>query len=142
MFTPGQIRWSHTIAATLFVLTGVAHTIGQYTPGPTDPATVAFVRTLNTTKLTGTTFTWWNVLMCWGALYGAMTFVLGLHSLAITRDCAYDPRVIRSSARFLMLAAIVQSVVALFYGTPPPAFFMIPAGLLAGLAAFAPAKTA
>ncbi len=140
MLTHGQIRWCHTIAATLFVLTGVAHTIGQYAPGPDDPATTEFVRLLGTTKLAGTPFTWWNVLMCWGALYGAMTFVLGLHALAIVRDCAYEARVIRSSARFLMLAAIVQSVVALFYGTPPPAFFMIPAGVLAALSAFTPAK--
>ncbi|MBI5170092.1 MAG: hypothetical protein HZA61_11430 [Candidatus Eisenbacteria bacterium] len=140
MFTHGQIRWFHTVAATLFVLTGVAHTIGQYTPGPTDPATVALVRTLNTTKLGDAPFTWWQVLMCWGAMYGAMSFAFGLHALAITRDCAYDPRVIRSSARFLLLAAVLQSVIALFYTTTPPAFFMIPAAVLTGLAAFAPAK--
>lgn len=140
MFTHRQIRWFHTIAATLFVLTGVAHAIGQYTPGPTDPATVALVGTLNTTKLGGAPFTWWQVLMSWGAMYGAMSVVLGLHALAITRDCAYDARVIRSSARLLTVAAVLQSAIALFYTTTPPAFFMIPAAALAGLAALAPAK--
>ena len=41
-----------------------------------------------------------------------------------------------------MLAAVLQSAIALFYTTTPPAFFMIPAAVLAGLAAFAPAKPA
>ena len=140
MFTRSQLRWFHTSAATLFVLTGIAHTIGQYTPGPRDPATVEFVRALTTTKLAGASFTWWQVMMCWGALYGAMSLLFGVHALVVTRECDYDPRVVRGSARVLAVAALAQAVVAIFYTTTPPAFFMIPAALLAALAAFGSEK--
>lgn len=142
MLRHSHARLLHTVAAVIFVLTGIAHAIGQYTPGPTDPGTVAFVHQLTTTRLAGAPFTWWQVLMCWGALYGAMSLLLGVHALALTRACAHDPRVVRSSARVLAVAAIVQSAVAIFYTTTPPAFFMIPAAVLCLLAGWAPVRGA
>ncbi|MCC6650126.1 MAG: hypothetical protein IT348_03140 [Candidatus Eisenbacteria bacterium] len=142
MLRPAQARLLHTIAAVLFVLTGIAHAIGQYAPSAADPATDAIVRQLKTARLAGASFTWWQVLMCWGALYGAMSFLFGVHALAVTRSCAHDPRVVRSSARVLAVAAIAQSVVALFYTTAPPAFFMIPAAVLCLIAGWAPARDA
>ncbi len=134
MFSRSQLRWFHTITAVLFVLCGVAHTIGQYGPNPADPATAALVATMKATHIADTSFTWWNVLMCWGALYGSMSVLLGAHALAVTHACAHDPRVVRASSRWLLPAAIAQAAIALFYAAPPPAFFMVPAAALAALA--------
>ncbi len=142
MAKPALVRLTHTISAVLFVLTGIAHTVGQFAPSPPDPATVAVVNLMGTTRLTGAAFTWWQVLMCWGALYGAMSFLFGVHALAVSRACGGDLRVVRASAGVLALAAAAQSAIAIFYTTTPPAFFMIPAALLAAFAAFAPARAA
>ena len=122
----------HIAGSVLFILCGIAHSIGQFAP---DPHSAEIARRIRTFTVPGTPFNYWNVMQVWGALYGAMTLLFGVVLLACARASAGDPRVIRATSLIGAIAALVQFVFAVFYKTTPPVFFMIPAGALFLLAA-------
>ena len=128
---PGRL---YATGSVLFVLCGFAHMLGQFGPTTLDPQSQALERSMRTIVIPGTTFTYWRIMQCWGALYGGMTVALGVMLLAVVRASG-DVRVRRTAARVGVVAAVLQSALTLFYRTPPPAFFMIPAGILLLLAA-------
>lgn len=132
-----MLRRLHLAGAILFLLTGIAHTIGQYAPGPPDRVVDGVTGMMRHARVAGSGFTLYDIMMCWGALYGAMSFVFGLHMLFVARAAGAALPVLRASARIGALAAVFQAVISLSYHTPPPAFFMLPAALLLGLAGYA-----
>ena len=117
----------YTTGAVLFCLTGIAHTIGQYAPSTPDAGSASVEQAMQAWVIPGTSFTYWNIMQCWGALYGAMTFLFGVLLLWLGRLGGAEPRLRRAGATVGVLAAAVQAAVALLYATPPPAFFMVPA---------------
>jgi hypothetical protein len=128
----------HTVGAILFALTGIAHTIGQFLPSRLDPGSAAVETAMKEFVIPDSSFTYWNIMQCWGALYGGMTFLFGIGLLAAARAAGGEPRVLRATAAVGAIAAALQAAVALVYHTPPPAFFMVPASLVmvaAGIAA-------
>src|SRR5262245_45755001 len=133
---PGRL---YATAAVLFILCGIGHTIGQYSP---DVHGEEIAKRLRTFTVPGTSFNYWNVMQCWGALYGAMTVAFGVAMLAVKRTSGGDPRVIRATSWIGAAAAFMQAAVSLFYATPPPAFFMFPACALLLFAARWPEKQA
>jgi hypothetical protein len=135
-------RRLHTAGGILFILDAIAHSIGQFTSGPSDPVGKGLERTMRGSVITGTNFTYWNVMQCWGTLYGAMTLVFGVLLLVSVRAARGDARVRRTTAIVGAFAAGVQAVVAIAYGTPPPAFFMVPAAICFALAAGLPERNA
>ncbi len=134
---PTHMRRLHLAGSILFVLTGVAHTIGEYSPSRPDFRADSVLALMRHTKLGGADFTLFDVMMGWGALYGAMSLLFGVQALATVGAARGDLAVIRASARVGMVAAILQSAVSLGYHTPPPLFFMIPAAILMAVAGFA-----
>ena len=121
---PGRL---HATGGVLFILCGIAHTIGQFTSvGSTAP----IEQSMRAAVVPGTSMTYLNVMQCWGALYGAMTILFGVVLLVLPRAAGGDARVRRAAAVTGAVAAIVQAACVLFYATPPPAFFMIPAAVL------------
>lgn len=78
----------------------------------------------------GAGFTYWDIMQCWGALYGGMTFLFGALILAVGHWTDHDPRGHRVTAITGAVAAALQATVALAFHTPPPAFFMVPCALL------------
>ena len=133
---PGRL---YSTAGVLFILCGIGHTIGQYGP---DAHGAEIAKRIRTFIVPGTTFNYWNVMQCWGALYGAMTILFGAGLLAAKRTSGGDPRVIRALSWIGAVAAFLQAAVSLGYATPPPAFFMVPAATLLLLAARWPEKRA
>ena len=125
----------YTTGAVLFCLTGIAHTIGQFAPSTPDAGSAAVEASMKDWVIPGSTFTYWNIMQCWGALYGGMTFLFGLGLLLAVRAAGGEPRVRRNLAAVGALAAVLQAAVALAYATPPPAFFMAPAAAALGVAA-------
>lgn len=119
----------YVAGASLFLLTGIAHTIGQF--GPSDPGLAE--RTLETmmraTGAAGSSMSYWNILMVWGALYGLMTFCFGLALFAV-KLAGSDAKSLRALAQVAALAAAGQAIVALAFHTPPPVFFMLPAAVV------------
>jgi len=130
----------HTTGSILFILDAIGHSIGQFTPGPPDPGSAAVEKAMRGFAIPGTSFTYWNVMQCWGALYGGMTLLFGILLLTSVRAAGGDPRVLRTSALVGAIAASVQAVVAIVYRTPPPVFFMVPAALCFAVAAGLPEK--
>ena len=126
---PGRLQ---VTGGVLFVLCGVAHAIGQFAP---DPHRAEIAKRLRTFIIPGTSYNYWNVMQCWGALYGAMTILFGVVLVIGHRTTGGDPRVRRATSLVGAIAAGVQFVFAIGYGTLPPIYFMIPAGLLLLLAA-------
>ncbi|MEQ1832251.1 MAG: hypothetical protein ABL977_04285 [Candidatus Eisenbacteria bacterium] len=126
---------THTTGGILFLLTGVAHTIGQFAPLPMDPGSIAVESAMKGFVIPGQGFTYWNVMQCWGALYGGMTFLFGALLLAVGHWTDHDPRGHRVTALTGGIAAVLQAAVALACHTPPPAFFMIPAAILFAISA-------
>jgi hypothetical protein len=92
------------------------------------------------TIVPGTTFDYWNVMMCWGVLYGGMTILFGALLLISARAAADDLRVRRATALVGVLAAVLQAVVSIGYKATPPAFFMIPAAIILAMAAGLPER--
>lgn len=134
---PGRL---HTTGGVLFILDAIAHTIGQFTSGPTDPGNVALEKAMRGSVIAGTNFSYWNVMQCWGVLYGGMTLVFGVLLLVALRAARGDPRVRRATAGVGALAAAFQAVATIVYKTPPPAFFMVPAAVCFVLAAALPER--
>jgi len=130
----------HATGGILFLVTGAAHTLGQFTSGASDPGSRAVEEAMRKVAISGTSFTYWNVMQCWGALYGAMTMLFGALLLSASRSAPGDPRVRRATAIVGALAAILQAGVALVYRTPPPVFFMVPAAVVLVLAAALPER--
>lgn len=128
---PGRL---YAAGSALFVLCGFAHMLGQFLPTTPDPGSEALERSMRTLVIPGTTFTYWRIMQCWGALYGGMTVALGVMLLAVVRASG-DVRVRRTAARVGVAAAVLQTACVLIYATPPPAFFMVPAAILLLLAA-------
>src|SRR5690242_14529450 len=93
-------------------------------------------------RIPGTTFIYWNIMQCWGVLYGGMTILFGVLMLVVLRTSAGESRVRTASAWVGAGAAALQAVVSVAFGTPPPAFFMVPAALVYVLAATPPVKRA
>jgi hypothetical protein len=85
--------------------------------------------------IAGTPFTYWNIMQCWGVLYGAMSILFGALLLVSRRASDGSPSVRRGAAITGVIAAIAQAACSLFYQAIPPVFFMIPAALLLLLAA-------
>lgn len=129
---PGRL---YATGGVLFILCGIAHSIGQFSPTPLDDATRALERTMRTSAIPGTPFTYWNIMQCWGALYGAMTILFGVLLLVSARAAAGGPSGRRATGTVGALAAAVQTVCAFYFNTIPPVFFMIPAALLLLVAA-------
>jgi hypothetical protein len=121
---PGRL---HATGGVLFILCGVAHSIGQFS---SISSSAPIETAMRESVVPGTTMNYLNIMQCWGALYGAMTILFGVMLLATVRASAGDARVRKAAAMTGALAAIIQSVCVLVYDTPPPAFFMIPAALL------------
>lgn len=121
---------THTTAGILFLLTGIAHTIGQFAPSAPDPGSAAVVTAMKGFLIPRAGFTYWDVMQCWGALYGAMTFLFGVLLLAVGHWTDHDLRGHRATAGVGFVAAAAQAAIALLCRTPPPAYFMIPAAVL------------
>jgi len=132
---PGRL---HATGGVLFILCGIGHSIGQFSAVPLDGATRTLEQTMKTGVIPGTTFTYWNVMQCWGALYGAMTILFGVLLLAT----AGEARVRRAAAWTGVVAAAVQAACSLYFGAYPPAFFMIPAAVVLLIVAFPPTNRA
>jgi len=126
---PGRL---HAAGAVLFILCGIAHSIGQYSP---DAHSAEIAKRIRTFTVPGTPFNYWDVMQVWGALYGAMTVLFGALLLAVQRASGGEPRVVRATSLIAAVAAFVQFACCIIYQTPPPVFFMIPAGILFFLAA-------
>lgn len=127
---------THTTAGILFLLTGIAHIIGQFAPDPSPLARTAEA-SMRGWVIPGAGFSYWDVMMCWGALYGATTFLFGALMLAVGHWTAHDPRGHRVTAITGCIAAVAQSVLAIAFHATPPAFFMIPAAILLAVSAWA-----
>ena len=125
---------THTTGGILFLLTGVAHSIGQFTLDPS-PLAKSAEATLRGYVIPGAGFNYWDAVQCWGALYGGMTFLFGALLLAIGHWTAHEPRAHRVTATMGTIAALVQGVVALAFHAPPPAFFMFPAAVVLAISA-------
>ena len=123
---PGRL---YATGSVLFILCGFLHLIGQFTSRALDPGSLALERSMKAFVISGTAFTYWNIMQCWGALYGGMTIVFGVTLLAVVRASG-DVRVRRTAARTGVVGALLQTVCTLYFRTPPPAFFMIPAGVV------------
>lgn len=119
----------YAIGATLFLLTGIAHTIGQFAPSELGIAERTLVAMMRATGAGGSSMSYWNILMDWGAMYGLMTFCFGLALFAV-RLAGADARSLRAFAQVAALAAAGQAIVSLIYRTPPPVFFMVPAAVM------------
>jgi len=132
---PGRL---HATGGVLFILCGIAHSIGQFSAVPLDHTASALEQTMRTSVIPGTTFTYWNVMQCWGALYGAMTLLMGVLLLAIARAAAGSASVRRATGIVGAIAAIAQAACSIYFKATPPAFFMVPAALLLLAAAFWP----
>ena|ERR1043166_1822990 len=130
----------HATGGILFIVTGAAHTLGQFTSGASDPGRRAVEKAMRDFSISGTSFTYWNVMQCWGVLYGGMTMLFGVLLLSAARSAPGHPRVRRVTAIVGALAAILQAGVSLVYRTPPPAFFMVPAAVVLVLAAALPER--
>jgi hypothetical protein len=130
----------HTAGGILFILDAIAHSIGQFTSGPSDPVGKGLERTMRGFVISGTSFTYWNVMQCWGVLYGAMTLLFGILLLVAVRAASSDARVRRATAIVGAIAATAQALVTIAYRTPPPAFFMVPAAVCFALAAGLPER--
>lgn len=120
--------------ATLFVLTGIAHTIGQFAPSEPGFAERAVISMMRATHAGDSGMSYWNILMDWGAMYGLMSFALGVALFAARRAGAAAP-VLRALAAVAAFAAAGQAAISLLYRTPPPAFFMIPAAVVLAVVA-------
>ncbi|MCE9628290.1 MAG: hypothetical protein K8R56_10295 [Candidatus Eisenbacteria bacterium] len=131
---------THTTAGILFLLTGIAHTIGQFAPSPLDPGSAAVEAAMKAHVIPHSSFTYWNIMTCWGALYGGMTFLFGALMLAVGHWTAHDVRGHRCTAITGCIAALLQGGVAVALATPPPAFFMFPAAALLAISAWAGRK--
>ena len=123
---PGRL---HATGSALFILCGLLHGVGQFTSRSLDPGSLALERSMKSFVIPGTAYTYWNIMQCWGALYGGMTVVFGVTLLAVVRASG-DVRVRRTAARTGVAGAILQTVCAFHFHTPPPAFLMIPAGIV------------
>ena len=134
---PKILRRLHLAGAILFVLTGIAHLIGQYAPSDPDFIVDGVMAMMDRTHIAGSGFSLLDVMNCWGGLYGVMSLLFGVHALVTVHAARGDLAVVRASARTAALAAVLQAIVSLAYHTPPPAFFMLPAAMLMGLAGFA-----
>jgi hypothetical protein len=130
----------HTTGGVLFVLTGIAHSIGQFTASAPDPASAAIEQSMRRLVIPGTTFTYWNIFQCWGLLYGGMTVLFGILLLVSARAAKGDPAVRHASALVGVAAALLQTVVSIVFKATPPAFFMIPAAIILALAAGLPER--
>jgi len=124
---PGRL---HATGGVLFILCGIGHSIGQFSAVPLDGASSALEQSMKTGVIAGTTFTYWNVMQCWGALYGAMTILFGVVLLASARAAAGSASVRRATGIVGAIAALAQAAGAIYFQATPPAFFMIPAALL------------
>ena len=129
---PGRL---YVTGAVLFILCGIAHSIGQFTSTSFDPASADLERMMKTHVIPGTPFVYWNIMQCWGALYGAMTILFGVLLLVSLRASGGSPAVRRAAAITGVLAALAQAACSIYYKAIPPAFFMIPAAVLLLLAA-------
>jgi len=118
----------YSAGSMLFVLTGIAHTIGQFAPSKPGLGERALISMMRNTGAGGSSMTYWNILMDWGAMYGLMSFCFGLALFAVKRAGA-EARVLRAIARVAVLAAAGQATISLLYRTPPPAIFMVPAAM-------------
>jgi hypothetical protein len=132
----------HTAGGILFILDAIAHSIGQFTPGPPDPVGKGIERAMRGFVIPGTSFTYWNVMQCWGTLYGVMTLLFGVLLLASVRAAPGDARVRRATAIVGAITASAQAVVVIGYRTTPPAFFMVPAAICFALSAGLPERNA
>jgi len=119
----------YNAGATLFLLTGIAHMIGQF--GPSDPgiAERTLEAMMRATGAGGSSMSYWNILMGWGAMYGLTTFCFGLALFGVKLAGA-DANSLRAFAQVAALAAAGQAIISLIYRTPPPVFFMLPAAVL------------
>ena len=131
---PGRL---HATGGVLFILCGIAHTIGQYS---SISSVAPIEKTMRGSIIPGTTMNYLGVMQCWGALYGAMTILIGVMLLVAPNAAGGSARVRKPVALTGAIAAIVQTACALFYNAPPPAFFMIPAVLLLLASAFWPER--
>lgn len=131
------LRRLHLAGAILFVLTGIAHLIGQYAPSAPDVVVDGVMAMMARTHLAGSGFSLRDIMMCWGALYGVMSLLFGVNALTTVHAARGDIAVVRASARTAALAGVLQGIVSLAYHTPPPAVFMLPAAMIMGLAGFA-----
>lgn len=121
---------THTTGGILFLLAGIAHTIGQFAPSTPDPGSTAVETAMKQFVIPGADFTYWNIMQCWGALYGGMTFLFGALVLAVGHWTDHDLRGHRVTAITGAVAAALQATISLAFHTPSPAFFMIPCALL------------
>ena len=129
---PGRL---HATGGVLFILCGIGHSLGQFSATKPGDGSVALEQSMRSTHIPDTPFTYWNVMQCWGALYGAMTILFGVLLLAT----AGEARVRRAAAWTGVVAAAVQAACSLYFGAYPPAFFMIPAAVVLLIVAVRPA---
>ena len=78
---PTILRRLHLVGAILFVLTGIAHLIGQYAPNDPDFVVDGVMAMMDRTHIAGSGFSLLDMMMCWGAIYGVMSLLFGVHAL-------------------------------------------------------------
>src|ERR1044072_3222051 len=88
----------HANGGILFIVNGAARTLGQFTSGAADPGSRAVEKAMRDFSIPGTSFNYWNVMQCWGALYGGMTILFGALLLSAARSAPGDRRVGRATA--------------------------------------------
>lgn len=125
----------YTAGTLLFLLTGLAHTIGQFAPSRPGFAERAVQSMMRGASAGDSGMTYWNIMMDWGAMYGLMSLLFGV-SLLVVRRAGADARVLRALSRVAMIAAAGQAIISLFYRTPPPVFFMAPAAAVFAMVGF------
>jgi hypothetical protein len=118
----------------MFVLTGIAHALGQFGPSQPSVAERATVAMMRATAVSGMSY--WDIFTGWGALYGWMSLAYGLLVLAVMR-ASREPAVARALARSGCIAALGQATVAIATHAYPPAVFMAPTALVLGFAGWA-----
>jgi hypothetical protein len=110
------------IAGTVFwLLTGIAHLIGQFATGPGD-LTMRTVTSLmhGTTVDKASGLNLYEVLECWGLYYGLMNLLMAVLNVAVLRSIGRDAGSLRTMAAANAFAGFVLLVASAVYRFPPP----------------------
>ena len=110
------------IAGTVFwLLTGIAHLIGQFGTGPGDftmRTVTAMMHATTVDRASGLDL--YEVLECWGLYYGLLNLLMALMNVAVLRSIGREAAGLRTMAGANALAGLVLLVASAFYRFPPP----------------------
>ena len=110
------------IAGTVsWLLTGIAHLLGQFATGRGDltmRTVTALMRGTTVDKASGLDL--YEVLECWGLYYGLMNLLMALLNVAVLRSIGRQAGGLRTMAGANALAGLVLLAASAFYRFPPP----------------------